>query len=113
MSTSELFEMAYNGSYYTITGCGGSLQEWKDGYNGLLNERGIGTPAAWYQFTGRDMNEHYSLTGKNRYPDDLQFLCFPLDGLAVAKLAFFKLIAGDRWFDDIVDNNRRREEENN
>ena len=24
---------AYNGSYYTILGAGGDLQEWVDGYN--------------------------------------------------------------------------------
>lgn len=111
ITTSDLFKNAYAGSYYTITGCGGDLQDWKDGYEKLLQERNIGKPSAWFKFTGRDMNDAYSLTGRNRYPDDLTFLCFPLDGLDIGKLAMFKLIAGDRWFDDIVDNNRRREEE--
>ena len=104
--------MAYEGSYYTITGCGGDLQAWKDGYEKLLAEKKIGKPLAWYDFTGADMNAEYGLTGLNAYEDDLRFLCFPLDGLDIGRLAFFKLIAADRWFDDIVDNNRRREEEN-
>ena len=32
-----------------------------------------------------------------------------LDGLDVGKLAIFKLQMGDRWFDDVVDNDLRRE----
>ena len=62
-------------------------------------------------FTGADMNAEYGLTGNNAYPDDQHFLCFPLHGLDIPRLTVFKLIAEDRWFDDIVDNNRRREEE--
>ena len=112
MSTTELFQMAYKGSYYTITGCGGELQDWKDGYERLFAEKGIGKPVCWYDFTGAEMNAEYGLTGRNAYQDDLRFLCFPLDGLDMPRLVIFKMISGDRWFDDIVDNNRRLEEEN-
>lgn len=107
------FTKAYRGSYYTITGAGGELQEWVDGYNNMLAEQGIGTPVDWFTCTGKDMNEEYELTGSNRYKDDLHFLLFPLDGLNVGKLAMFKLAMRDRWFDDIVDNNERRERFNN
>ena len=110
ITTKDLFTKAYEGSYYTIIGCGGTLRDWTEGYEKLMGKDGIGKPSGWYQFTGKDMNEHYGLTGNNRYPDALQFLCFPLDGLNVGKLAIFKLRMGDKWFDDIVDNNRRREE---
>lgn len=105
----RIFDAAYNGSYYTILGCAGSLNEWMAGYRELLGERGIGTPKEFFTFTGADMNESYGLTGTNAYADDLIFLMFPLTGLDVAKLAMFKLQAGDRWFDDIVDNNQRRQ----
>lgn len=111
ITTTELFEKAYAGSYYTIIGCGGEIKDWTEGYDKLLQEKGIGKPSKWFQFTGRDMNDEYNLTGNNRYPDDLHFLCFPLDGLDVGKLAIFKIAMCDRWFDDIVDNNRRREKE--
>ncbi len=113
METIQLFKKAYKGSYYTITGCGGELSDWKNGYEDLMAQKGIGKPASWHSFSGKDMNETYGLTGSNRYPDELTFLCFPLDGLHIGKLAMFKIEMGDRWFDDIVDNNRRREEENN
>lgn len=105
----ELLKKAYEGSYYTIQGCGGDLQEWKDGYDRMLQEAGIGKPQSWHHFTGKEYNDEFQTTGNNRYPDDLNCLCFPLDGLNVGKLAMFKLRMGDRWFDDIVDNDLRRE----
>jgi len=105
----NFFLNAYSGSWYTITGCGGDLDEWMIGYNKLLGEQGIGSDVAWHKFTGREFNEFFNLHWDNRYPNDLQFLCFPLDGLNVGKLAAFKMLMGDRWFDDIVDNDLRRE----
>lgn len=104
------FNAAYNGSYYTILGCAGDLNEWTAGYKDLLETRGIGTPKEFITFKGADMNEFYGLTGDNAYNDELTYLMFPLNALDVAKLAIFKLQAGDRWFDDIVDNNQRRQE---
>lgn len=106
----EMLKKAYEGSYYTITGAGGNLQEWKDGYAEWMKERGIGEPACWIEFTGKDMNETFALTGERRYRDDLHFLAFPLDRLDIGKLAMFKIEMRDRWFDDIVDNNARMED---
>ncbi len=105
-----IFSAAYGGSYYTIIGCAGDLNEWIAGYRELLGSRGIGIPKKFITFKGKDMNEAYRLTGDNAYTDKLTFLMFPLDGLEVPKLAIFKLQAQDRWFDDIVDNNRHRQE---
>ena len=62
-------------------------------------------------FKGSAVNAEFGLTGDNRYDDNLTFLAFPLDGLDVGKLAIFKLQMGDRWFDDVVDNDLRREAE--
>lgn len=105
-----VFKAAYAGSYYTILGCGGDLDEWTAGYRELLEERGIGTPKEFISFKGADMNEVYGLTGDNAYDDELTCLMFPLDNLHTGKLAMFRLRAGDKWFDDIVDNNQRRQE---
>ena len=109
MIRNELLRKAYEGSYYTISGVGGDEHEWKDGYARMLEERGIGKISMWIEFCGKDMNDEFHLTGNNSYPDDLHFLAFPLDGLDAGKLAIFKLQMGDRWFDDIVDNDRRRQ----
>lgn len=108
-----MFNAAYNGSYYTIIGCGGNLNEWATGYRELLEERGIGTHKEFITFKGADMNKIYGLTGDNSYNNELTFLMFPLDTLDVEKLAIFKLQACDRWFDDIVDNNQRRQSDIN
>ena len=70
------FNEMYEGSYYTITGAGGDLNEWVKGYEDLLSEAEIGTPIEWYSFTGKQMNEHYSLSGSKAYPLDLNFLSF-------------------------------------
>ena len=100
----------YEGSYYTITGCGGNIDDWIVGYCNLLGREGIGSDICFIHFTGKDYNEAFHLTGNNRYPDDLNFLCFPLEGIRdIGKLAMFKITMGDRWFDDIVDNDLRRE----
>ena len=105
----KILEEAYNGSYYTITGCGGNLQEWKEGYQELLDKEEIGKITKWVEFTGKDVNDELQLTSKNRYQDDLHFLAFNLDGLNISKLAMFKIKMCDRWFDDIVDNLRYHE----
>ena len=105
----DKFEKMYNGSWYTITGAGGDINDWKHGIQGLLDEEGIGTIKEWEVFDGKEMNDFGHLTGTNAYPDDLTFIAFSLDGLNTGKLAMFKLRMGDRWFDDIVDNNARVE----
>jgi len=108
----ETLKKAYDGSYYTITGAGGDLNEWKNGYAEMLKERNIGTITEWVEFTGADMNNEFKLTGDNRYADDLHFLAFSLDGLNIGKLAMFKIQMQDRWFDDIVGNAVYRERKN-
>lgn len=91
-------------SFYTITGVGGDLEEWVNGYNDLLNKEKIGTPKQWYTFKGRDVNNTFNLEGNNKFKDDLTFLAFVLNGLNVGKLAMFKLKMNDRWSDDIINN---------
>ena len=105
----DMLKKAYNGSYYTIIGVGGNIDDWKNGYQKLLDEANIGKIKEWITFRGTDMNDLGKLSNDNRYPDDITFLAFPLDGLDIGKLAMFKLKMGDRWFDDIIDNNDDRE----
>lgn len=105
----EIFNEAYEGSYYTVLGAAGEISEWIDGMTEMLQDKEIGTPVKFIIFTGKDMNARYDLTDSNAYPDDLHCLAFSLDGLEINKLAVFKLQMGDRWFDDIVNNNERRQ----
>jgi hypothetical protein len=108
----DILQQAYNGNYYTIIGCEGDLNEWKEGYAKILSDSCIGTIRHWIEFNGADMNSVYGLTGDNAYQPDLHFLAFRLEkDMDINKLAFLKLRLGDRWFNDIVDNNMRREME--
>lgn len=104
----DKLDRAYKESWYTITGAGGDIEEWKTGYANMMRDRKIGVPKEWIHFTGKEMNEKYELEGDVRYQDDLNFLAFSLDGLDINRLSFFKIRMRDRWFDDIVDNNARR-----
>lgn len=62
--------------------------------------------------SGKKMNQYYGLTGNNAYPDDLTILSIEIDNITnVERLFIKKFQVGARWFDDIVSNNRRREEE--
>lgn len=109
VETNSMLKKAYDGSYYTIVGAGGDINEWKQGYQDLLDKEGIGKIKEWIEFTGDDMNKEFQLTGDNAYEPDLHFLAFSLDGLNLSKLAIFKIRMQDRWFNDIVDNNASRQ----
>lgn len=107
-------EAAYQGWWYTISGCGGDLTEWIDGVTDLLEEAGVGTPVAWFQATGHEINTYAGENG-DPFPADVIHLLFPPDGLDPYLLAAFRLrtidhsgFMRDRWFTDIVDNMRRR-----
>lgn len=107
LKTKSDLKQAYDGSYYTIIGVGGSLIEWIEGYEMELEKAGIGTPRCWYQTKGEYVNDYANPSNwRDAFPADVTFLMFPLQGLHVAKLAIFKLTWGDRWFDDIVQNMR-------
>lgn len=104
---------AYAGSYYIISGTGGDLQEWVTGYEDLMSQEGIGKPVRWLQTTGAAINDYawpegWVSTNPDAYPVDLLCLLFPLDDLHGGKLPLFKLRMQDRWFDDVIDNMRRR-----
>ena len=65
-----------------------------------------------YIWCGSVMNSLYNLHNDNQYPDDLQFLCFDIKSFnGPGSLSVFKIMVGARWLDDIVANNRLREEE--
>jgi hypothetical protein len=107
---------ARKGSYYTILGAGGDLDEWVEGYEEMLAEEKLGKPSKWYRTTGGAINrfrlKEVQAHGKlnvaynDLFPDDLIVLMFPLTGMRIDRLAIFKLQMQDRWFDDVLDNMR-------
>lgn len=66
----------------------------------------------FYHISGATMNALYGLTGDNAYKPGLDILAVdPLDMDGMLKLALARFELGGRWFDDIVDNNERRQQE--
>lgn len=102
----EKFEEFYNGSALTISGM---IPEEAQLYVDYFGEHtGIKEGVAGYIYTGKVMNDHYNLSGDNRYPDDIHFLTIPNEAFENAMaIAIPRFQVGGRWFDDIVDNNAR------
>ena len=57
--------------------------------------------------TGKLMNAVYGLAGNNAYPNDCTLVS--VTGIDQMKIVIPRFEVGGRWFDDIVDNNARRE----
>lgn len=108
--TEEDLVALYNGSALTFTGCIPN-EENLDFLTSWMKENGAElTTNRCYAITGKQMNDIYHLTGDNAYTNDLSFTCFKLDDIKNVELLFIaRFQLGGRWFDDIVDNNERRE----
>ena len=79
--------------------------DWLKGYTPLKCER-------VYITSGGLMDVAYGLTGTNAYPANLSIVSVRLcDMEKPMAIAIPRFRVGGRWLDDIVDNNRRREEE--
>ncbi len=79
--------------------------DWLKGYTPLKCER-------VYITSGGLMDVAYGLTGTNAYPANLSIVSVRLcDMEKPMAIAIPRFRVGGRWLDDIVSNNRRREEE--
>ena len=105
--TKEQLNKLYNNSAFTIEG---------------LAEESIPDMIAWleenttfttdkpivYVTKGNVMNNAYSLYDDNAYDNDLNIVS--VIGIDLMKIALKRFSVGGRWFDDIVDNNARKQE---
>lgn len=104
VETTEEFTTLYNSSALTMEGLDlDSLEEYAEWIN--QNSGGFkGEPEFWI-ISGERMNEEYGTD----YPEDLNIVCVNLNDLfGIGKLVLARFSIGARWFDDVVDNNRRR-----
>ena len=110
VKTKEEADKLYENSALTIEGLAeesyGDLIEWVKRHTAVKAER-------LYVIEGFVMNLLYGLTGNNAYPTDAHIVCMMLDDMENASAIFLpRFEIKGRWFDDVVDNNRRREEAN-
>lgn len=77
--------------------------EWVESFTELINRR-------VYIVSGETMNSYCGNTGNNAYANDLNLVAIKLSDMKnYEKIVMPRFTVGGRWFDDIVDNNRRRE----
>lgn len=109
VTTKKQLNELYGNSAITVEGlCEETIPKWLL----WLRERGISTEGVEVWITkGKVMNENYGLTDYNAYPDDLTIVS--LLNIDLSKLVVMRFGFGGRWFDDIVDNNDRRQKEIN
>lgn len=106
--TMSLCDEFYDDSALTIEGLG--LDSLDDYANYLDDICGLEDGAVFHVIDGNEMNDFYMLSGKNAYPGDLHIVVIKLSDLVNPdKIILKRFEFGGRWFDDVVDNNARRE----
>lgn len=68
-----------------------------------LKEKEAGANPKAHIFSGKQFNDIYELSGSNKYPEDLTIVAYTGYGMMLA------VNMGARWLPDIIDNNARRE----
>ena len=102
----------YNGSAFTIEGVVVDKENLEYLYNWFKKYGCDMKQKVFYNIKGKTMNDTYGLTGSNAYPDDTNILCVKLEDLTnVSAIVVPRFRIGARWFDDVVDNNERRQRE--
>lgn len=106
--TSSLCEELYDDSALTLEGL--DLDSLDDYAKYLDEECGLEENAVFHVIDGYTMNDLYDLSDSNAYPDDLHIVVIKLSDLIKPNSIIMKRFNfGGRWFDDVVDNNARRE----
>ena len=108
VTTQEQLDKLYNNSALSIEGLAESsipdFVEWLEENTTFTTDELI-----VYVTSGKVMNENYSLTGTNAYKNDLTIVS--VIDIDLMRVALKRFTIGGRWFDDIVSNNTRREEQ--
>ena len=108
VSTKHQLDALYNQSALTwegLTSDEGNLnavKEWLE-ENGAILE---GEEPTFDIITGELMNTQYDLSGSNAYAEDLTIVS--VTNINQRAIIIPRFEVGGRWFDDIVDNNARR-----
>lgn len=109
VTTKDILDELYSDSALTWEGL--DVSSIGDAIDWIRNYAEFKEDPTVYITLGSVMNDVYYLTGSNAYPKDLTIVSFKLSDLINlnTKLFIDKFNVGARWFDDIVDNNLRRE----
>ena len=108
VTTKKQLDALYNQSALTWEGLSsdeanlGAVRNWLEEHGALTN-----VEPDFHIISGEFMNEQYGLSGDNAYPEDCTIVSVTDINQMAITIPRFEV--GGRWFDDIVDNNARRE----
>lgn len=112
VTSKEQLDELYNCSALTFEGFSAKeeninkLIKWLKGYSEISN------PLPIYIISGKTMNINYGLTESNKYKDNLTIISIKNNDIKnLSAIIIPRFEVGGRWFDDVVDNNVRREKE--
>lgn len=106
----EQLDRLYNSSALTLLGLDDTDKELQSFAKWIKNLSEIANPLNMYIIKGKLMNEEYGLTEKNRYPDNFPIVCVNLEEIKQPeKIIIPRFKIGGRWFDDVVNNDRERQ----
>jgi hypothetical protein len=108
VTTKKQLDNLYNNSAFTIEGLAENsivdMVKWLEENTTFTTDNPV-----VYVIKGSVMNDEYNLIGNKAYADDLTIVS--IIDINSLKIALKRFSVGGRWFDDIVDNNMRREME--
>lgn len=111
-ATAEDMQRLYDESSLTFEGTTTDAENMQWLYDWLVEHGALaeGDPLEIFVVKGSLMNSYYHLTGSNQYPGQLNIVCLPLSQFKeIGGITLARFQCGGRWFDDVVDNNSRRE----
>ena len=106
LTTKEDLDALYNSSALTWEGLTTDDESIKQVEEWLTEHKVDISKAVFNIISGKLMNTIYKLKGDNRYPNDLSIVS--ITGIDTTNVILARFRVGGRWFDDIVDNNKRK-----
>ena len=109
VTTREQLDALYNQSALTWEGLSAdeenlsAVRNWLEEHGALTN-----VEPDFHIISGKFMNEQYGLSGDNAYAEDLTLVS--VTDINQMAIVIPRFEVGGRWFDDVVDNNKMREE---
>ena len=112
VTTRKQLDKLYNCSALTVNGLQDSDEELKAFGKWIQCRTKISQPLPIYIIKGKTMNEEYGLTKENAYPEEINLISVDLNDIEMgSKIILERFSIGGRLFDDIVNNNKWRQNE--
>lgn len=106
VNSREQLDYLYN--YAALTVVGISEKSFND-FMDILKENTTVYRQRMFIISGEFMNQEYGLTGRNAYKDTLHIASVSLEDFDEEPMILKRFNYGWKWFNDIVDNNARRQ----